>query len=456
MAPVEMRAPAARRPQFPVVWLLWLAAAGNGAVVIWLWVHGGGVSLAGTLGGLLTSLGRLTALVGTYLVLLQVLMLARIPWLERRIGFDRLTVWHRRNGKMAITLVVAHVPLIVAGYAISFEIPLHAQISELYDYYPGMVTATVGTVVLIAVVLSSLVVVRRRLPYEAWYFVHLSVYAGILLAYFHQIPTGNEFVVNPAQRDYWYALYIVTVLILIAFRVVAPFLHWWRYRLRVTEVRRESPDVVSVYMKGRNLERLGARGGQFFLWRFLSRGRWWQAHPFSLSAPPDGRSLRITVKDVGNFSGRLDGLRVGTRVIAEGPFGTFTPALSEGASVALIAGGIGITPLRAMLDELLGCGRDVTLIHRVVDEQDLVLSAELADTASAGDLTVIDVVGDHRNPEGAHLLSAEHLKQLIPDIAEREVYLCGPPAMMARVRASLRSEGVSRHSIHSERFALAA
>jgi ferredoxin-NADP reductase len=143
-------------------------------------------------------------------------------------------------------------------------------------------------------------------------------------------------------------------------------------------------------------------------------------------------------------------------VIAEGPFGTFTPALSNDASVALIAGGIGITPLRAMLDELLGRGRDVTLIHRVLDEQDLVLGAELGEAANAGALTVIDVVGDHKSPEGAHLLSGEHLKQLIPDIGEREVYLCGPPAMMARVRAGLRSEGVSRRSIHSERFALAA
>lgn len=445
-----------RRSRLPVVWLLWLAAAGNGAVVIWLWVHGGGLSLAGTLGGLLTSLGRLTALVGTYLVLLQVMMLARIPWLERSVGFDRLTVWHRRNGKAAIILVVAHVPLIVAGYAMEVQISLGEQIDELYGYYPGMVTATIGTGLLIAVVVSSLGAIRRRVPYEAWYALHLSVYAGILLSYFHQIPTGNEFTANAVQRDYWYALYIVTILVLIAFRVVAPVFHWWRYRLRVTAVRRESPDVVSVYIDGRNLERLGARGGQFFLWRFLSRGRWWQAHPFSLSAPPDGSSLRITVKDVGGFSGRLGKLRPGTAVIAEGPFGTFTPALADGADVALIAGGIGITPLRAMLDELLRRGREVTVIHRVLHERDLVLGAEIAEIAGAGGATVVNVVGDHESPEGAALLSGEHLKRLIPDIAAREVFLCGPPGMMRHVRAGLRAEGVPRRSIHSERFALAA
>ncbi len=434
------------------VWLLWLAAFGNGVVVVWLWVHGGGISLSGTLGGLLTSLGRLTALIGTYLVLLQVLMLARIPWLERRVGFDRLTVWHRRNGKVAVSLVVAHVPLIVVGYAMTSELSVGSQISELFDSYPGMVTATAGTGLLIGVLVSSLVIVRRRLAYEAWYMLHLSVYAAILLAYFHQIPTGNEFSANATQRDYWYALYAATVVLVIAFRVIAPMRHYLRYRLRVVEVRRESPDVVSIYIAGRNLDRLNAHGGQFFLWRFLSRGRWWQAHPFSLSAPPGAHRLRITVKDVGGFSGRLGELRPGTAVIAEGPFGTFTPALVRRERVALIAGGIGLTPLRAMLDELLERGLAVTLIHRVLREQDLVLADELASSGAV----IVNVVGDHESPDSARLLSSEHLQDLIPDIAEREVYLCGPPAMMSHVRASLSGVGVASNRIHSERFALAA
>jgi len=437
--------------------LLWLAALGNGGVVVWMWAHGGGIaSLSENLGTLLTSLGRLTALLGTYLVLVQVLLLARLPWIERRIGFDRLTVWHRRNGKVAVSLVVAHVPLIVTGYAMTVHISIGAQIRELFSGYPGMVTATIGTALLIAVVLSSLTIARRRLPYEAWYLVHLSVYGAILLAYFHQIPTGNEFIGHTSQRDYWYALYVVTIGLLLAFRVGAPALRYRRYRLRVSDVRRESPDVVSIYIEGRGLQRLNARGGQFFLWRFLSRGRWWQAHPFSLSAPPGGRSLRITVKDVGNFSARLAELRPGTAVIAEGPFGTFTPELSGERPVALIAGGIGITPMRAMLDELLRRGHALTVIHRVLHERDLVLSGELCQLTSAHGATVVNVVGDHEGQDGTRLLSSEHLRELVPDIAERDVYLCGPLEMMRHVRSSLLSAGTPPGRIHSERFALAA
>ena len=441
----------------PLVLALWVALLGNGGAVLWLWLHGGGITLAEeNLGGLFTSLGRVTALVGTYMVLVQVMLLARVPWLERRIGFDRLTVWHRRNGKVAVSLVVAHVPLIVVGYALSSQTSLGAQISDLYTSYPGMITATVGTVVLIVVVLSSLMLVRRRLRYELWYLVHLTVYAGILLAYFHQIPTGNEFSANAVQRDYWYGLYALAIALLVGFRFLAPALGFWRYRLRVLEVRRESPRVVSVYLHGRQLERLGGRGGQFFLWRFLTRSRWWQSHPFSLSAPPDGRSLRITVKDVGDFTRLLCDLRPGTPVIAEGPFGTFTPARTTGHGVALIAGGIGITPLRAMLDELVARGQPVAVIHRVLDEEDLVLSGELAEYARDGAVQVVNVVGDHVSAGGTSLLSGEHLRELIPDLHSRDVFVCGPPGMMSHVRAGLASLGIPDSRIHSERFALAA
>lgn len=439
----------------PTVLALWAGAAGNGAAVLWLWLHGGGVSLAGTLGGLFTSLGRVTALLGTYLVLVQVVLLARVPWLERRVGFDRLTVWHRRNGKIAISLVVLHVPLIILGYSLTDQTSLGKEISSLYSSYPGMVTATIGTVVLAGVVVSSLLVIRRRLRYEAWYFVHLTVYTGILLAYFHQVPTGNEFSANAVQRDYWYALYALAIALLVGFRLLMPALGFWRHRLRVVEVRRESPNVVSVYMQGRALDRLGGRGGQFFLWRFMTRARWWQAHPFSLSAAPDGRTLRITVKAVGDFSGLVGELAPGTAVIAEGPFGTFTPTRSSGRGAALIAGGIGITPLRAMLEELIAHGEPVTLIHRVLDETELVFRDEIADYARDGAVEVINVVGDHLGDEGARLLDSTHLLQLVPDLAERDVFVCGPPAMMRYVRDGLASIGVPARNIHSERFALA-
>jgi len=429
------------------------AVAANAGAIVWLWAHGGNLQHLSRTGDLLTSLGRLTGLLSAYLALVQVLLLARMPWLERAIGFDRLSRWHRWNGHATLDLVLAHVVLTVWGYALLDRYTLPHELSTMLGggIYPGMITATVGTALIVIVVVSSIVVVRRRLRYEWWYAVHLAAYAGIALAWFHQIPTGNELVLDTVAADYWRSLYVATLALLLVFRFARPLAHAFRYRLRVDEVVEEGPGVVSLRIRGRGLHRLGAEAGQFFLWRFLDRRRFWAAHPFSLSEAPDGRSLRITVKALGDFSSRLAEVRPGTRVLAEGPFGTFTAAARRRPRVALVAGGIGVTPVRALLEELDG---DVVVLYRVVDERDLVLADELDELAAERGAVVHHVVGDHRLPGNERLLSPEHLRELVPDLPRRDVFVCGPPAMTEATRRNLVAAGVPRRHIHEEQFAL--
>jgi predicted ferric reductase len=436
-----------------ISYLAWTVLAINAVVIVWLWLYDGGVSTVHGYGDLWTSIGRVTGLLSAYLALIQVLLLSRLPWLERNIGFDRLTVWHRLNGKVCLILVLAHVVFITIGYAaIDLDKPsVWTEVSRILTNYPSMVTATVGTVLMIAVVVTSLVIVRRRLRYESWYFVHLTVYAGLALAWFHQIPSGNDLTTNVAASTYWNALYVVTLALLIIFRLAVPAFHAFWYGLKVSDLVDEGAGVVSIHLAGRHLDHLHARAGQFFLWRFLTRGRWWSSHPFSLSQAPDGRSLRITVKNVGDFTREIGGVARGTRVIAEGPFGVFTAAVRRRERVLMIAGGIGITPIRAMFEEMTG---DIVCIYRVIRESDLVLRGEIDRIARDRGLTVHYVVGDHTAPGGARLLSTEHLLEMVPDLVDREIFLCGPPVMMHFATKHLLAAGVPFKYIHTELFAL--
>ena len=444
----------ARRAPSPIpLWIALVIVAANVALMVWLWYDGGNVTHLKSTGDFLVSIARITGLLGAFSALLQVLLLARIPWIERSVGFDRLTVWHRWNGHACLYLVLAHVAFSVWGYAALDKLPLSKEISQMLTggIYPGMITATIGTVLLIAVVVSSVVVVRRHVRYEAWYAIHLTVYASIALAWFHQIPTGNELVVDRLAADYWRGLYLATLALLLGYRVLVPLVNAFRYRLRVADVVHEGEGVVSLRIEGRRLERLRAQSGQFFLWRFLNRERWWASHPFSLSAAPDGRSLRITIKDLGDFTHRAGSIRPGTRIVAEGPFGVFTDAMRRRTKVALIGGGIGITPIRSLLEEMDG---DVAVVYRVVSEDDVIFGQELRELAAEKGAALHIVVGDHRSDEGSRLLSPAHLEELVPDIAEREVYVCGPPAMADAARKSVRKAHVPSRYIHTERFAL--
>lgn len=431
--------------------ILWLLFWGNAIAIVILWWRGGNVSGVHTAGQALSSAGRITGLLGAYLLLVQVLLLARLRWLEQNTGFDRLTVWHRRNGKLCLYLVLAHVVFITVGYALTDRLSVPAEAYTLLTSYPGMVTATIGTALMIVVVLTSLAIVRRRLRYETWYFVHFTAYAAIILGWFHQIPTGNEFITNPAATTYWTALYLVTLALLVLFRLLQPT---WRnlwHRLRVAEVIVESSTAVSVRMTGRHLDGFRARAGQFFLWRFLTPERWWESHPFSLSEAPDGRSFRITVKNSGDFTRGIGNLKPGTAVIAEGPFGMFTEDSRRREGVLLVAGGIGITPIRALVEEMPG---DLVLIYRVMREDDLIFRDELERIARYRDIELHYVVGDHAAPGNEDLLSSEHLRELVPDIIERDIFLCGPPGMMDVLERNVRRAGVPRKQIHTERFAL--
>ena len=431
---------------------VWTVVLANTAAIVWLWIHGGNLTLKSS-GDVLTSIARLTGLVSAYLALIQVILLARVPALERLVGFDRLSVWHRWNGHACLDLVLAHVLFSVWGYALLDKISLPKEVGTMLGggVYPGMITATVGTAMLIAVVATSIVIVRRRLRYEWWYSVHLLAYGGIALAWFHQIPTGNELVLSTIAADYWRALYVATIALLVVFRLGVPAVAAFRYRLRVAAVVDEGPGVVSLWITGRGLHRLNAHPGQFFLWRFLTRGRWWKAHPFSLSAAPDGRSLRITVKALGDDTARIGDIPVGSRVVAEGPFGVFTESSRSRERVLLIAGGIGITPVRALLQRMQG---DVIALYRVVTEADVIFRRELDELARETGAELHYVVGDHTTDDGRRYLTPQHLLELVPDITDREVYVCGPPALIDIVTRHVREAGVPRRHVHAERFAL--
>ena len=408
----------------------------NALVVVALWGPAGVRDIHDT-ASLLTGLGRVTGLLGAYLALVQLLLLARIPGLD----LERLVRVHRWNGFACLTLLVAHAVLITAGYTLGDRIALPDEVSRLISGYPGMITATAGLVALIAVTVTSVVVVRRRLRYETWYFVHLYAYLGVALAFSHQLATGSSFVGRPGARAYWYALYAVTLGSLVVFRIAVPLWRSLRHRLEVVRVVDEGPGVVSLEIGGRRLDRLKARPGQFFMWRFLTRRHWWEAHPFSLSAAPDGRRLRITVKGLGDYTTSLRDVPPGTRVIAEGPFGGFRPA---GRGVALIAGGVGITPVRALLEDLPG---DVAVVYRAARDEEVILRAELDELARARGAELHYVLG-------VEPLSPEQLLELVPDIAERDVFVCGPPAMTDATRESLGRSGVPRRQVFVERFAL--
>jgi predicted ferric reductase len=394
--------------------------------------------------------------VGLHLALaliLQLVLIARLPWLDRRIGMDQLTRWHRWVGLTIFWLVLLHPTLMIVGYARYEGFTVPEQFVSFAGVFPtlmGMIAA--GTVIVVVALSTRLA--RRRLSYEAWHAVHVLLYAAITLAVIHQVYEVSTFRESPITMAYWWLLWGLAIAAFISGRFVTPLRLNARHRLRVAKVVPESDNVTSVYVTGRDLDRLQARPGQFFIWRFLGYNTWWQANPFSLSAAPDGQHLRLTPKAVGTTSAGLRHVPVGTRVFVEGPYGAFTSRQRSRDATLLIAGGIGITPIRALVEELTG---PVTVLYRVHTMADAVLLKELEELARTRSTRVQVLTGrtGAGNPPNTPF-EPDNLAALVPDIRERDVFVCGPPAMMSAVLRSLRTLGVPRHQVHAELFSLAA
>ncbi|MEI2779269.1 MAG: ferredoxin reductase family protein [Tetrasphaera sp.] len=425
-----------------------------------LWVAGGGLSEVGTIAGFVTTFGRLTGLIASALLLVQVFLMARVPWVEKAWGQDELVRTHRWVGFTSFNLMLAHIVLITIGYAAASPAGLWGTIVDFTVNYPGMLLAIAGTLALCMVVVTSLKKARAKLRYESWHLIHLYGYLGAGLALPHQLWTGQEFLSSTVATVFWWSLYGATLAAVLVWRIAVPLLRSRRSDLRVSEVRADAPDVTTVTLTGHGLNRLGAQAGQFFNWRFVDGPGWSRANPYSLSAAPTDNSMRITVKHLGDGSSRLAQLKPGTRALIEGPYGRLHPGVRTRQKVLLMGAGIGITPMRALLEALPQHSGDVTIIHRVGSQDDLVLGEEIAALAARHGARYVVAAG-HRAPgrtswlpaQAAHLSDVDGLLHLVPDVAERDVYICGSPAWMDAANLAVLAAGVPTEAVHIEHFA---
>jgi predicted ferric reductase len=431
-----------------VSWAAWVAGIGMGLTVA-MQVSTMNITDINTVYGAIVSASRLAALVGTYLSVIGIFLIARIPAVEKSIGHDQLVIWHRNLGPWSLYLIGAHFLLVVVGYAGQDQMSLASEIWRMLNDFAWMWWALVGLVLMVQAGITSYKKTRAKYSYETWWILHVLTYGAVASVFMHQIENGQMFIGHPLNRAYWIGLYALMAFSVIYWRFALPVACSLRHDLRVESVVEESPDVYSVIMKGRNLAALGAEGGQFFEWRFASRGHFLVAHPYSLSASPTARYIRITVKGLGDHSRSMATIKPGTRVFIEGPYGAFRAGQAKKKRVVLIGGGIGVTPVRALLDEFKDSVR-IDFIYRVSREEDLALKDELDQIAqrSGGSTAIHYMVGSRSQ----YPMDAAHLLSVVPHVRQSDIYICGPKALVWAVMQAADELGISPDRVHNEEF----
>ena len=442
----------ARRPPAPNLERANAMATAAGAglgITVFLTFSTESLSALSTRGEALIFLGRIAGMCAAYAMLVLVLLVARLPVVERAVGQDRLVAWHRRVGPWPLYLVVAHGALITVGYAQQARAGVLAELWTLLSTYPGVLAGTAGAAMLVMAGVTSYRRARSRMRYETWWSVHLYTYLALYLAFSHQTATGQPFVGHHLARLVWTAMWLGGLATVLVCRVGLPLSRTLRHLPVVETVEQDAPGVVTIVVRCRALDRLPIAGGQFLQWRILRPGLWWQAHPYSISAlPRDGR-LRITCKTDGDYGRALARLKPGARLAIEGPYGAFTREARRTDAVALIGAGVGITPVASLLEDLPP-EADAVVLVRGHSERDLVLRDDVRRLAHRQGARLYELTGDRHDVR----LDAAALTAMVPDMAGRDVYVCGPPGFVSAVERSAGEAGVAPDRFHAERFEL--
>ena len=429
-----------------------MAAAGFVLLVtlgLW-WRHGGLDLLLGGGTDTLTGLGELFGLIAALAALGGLLLTSRPRWMERRFGQDGLLVAHRWFGIATVFAVLIHAVADTWAWGATSGGTIVTGLVDLLANQAWMVAATASFVIFLTIGLTSWRRIRTRIPYESWYFLHLTGYLAVLLGFGHQLTLGFD-ISTDRLAFLWWTLLFVVVAVLVLWSRFGDLARSTGRAFYVTAVSREANGMGSLHVSGPGVRRLRVGGGQFFGIRALTKDLWWQVHPFSVSAAPTTAGLRFTIKELGEDSARLLRLRPGTRLMLEGPYGVFTVEQSEGAPVLLIAGGAGIGPIRALLED---CGphQSPIVVVRVHDVADVAHRSELERMLASRNGRLHIVAGPRRLFARRDPFAPEALRALAPDLRDRHVFVCGPPSLESAIISSARRAGVPARHIHHERF----
>lgn len=404
------------------------------------------------------SIGALFGLFLALSVLHQFLLQSRLNAIERYIGTMLVHRIHRYNAYLIFFLLLLHPFLVTLGHSGLHEISYFEQLADELKYYSWVWLALIATIILLAVIVSSINIARKRLRYEWWYLIHLSVYIAVLMAFWHQISNGTDLLVSDKFRAYWIGLYVVILGSLLYFRFIKIIGRYFKYQFTVSKVVKEADGVVSIYISTKKpLPPDFFIPGQFGIWRFFNKRLWWQAHPFTISSGNPVNRLRLTPKAIGDYTTDLQRIRPGTKLLFDGPHGVFTIDRLDDSKPLFIAGGIGITPIRSMLEGLAEKAKNAIVIYNVRTKADLALKDEL-DTIAKASGAKIHYVFSSKAPAGElkGIVDSELLRKLVPDLKKRKIALCGPPSMMDAVTETLVQLGVPKKQILTERFAFTA
>jgi len=414
----------------------------NFYLILYFWFTNSIYLINGTASGdILIALGRLAGLLSEFLILIQLLLISRFAFIEKQYGFDKLISLHKKIGFFLGVFLISHPILLTIGYAQSRSISFVTQFINFITKWNGVFGAAIALLIIVFIAIISIKKYRAKISYEIWYFLHLPLYIAVAIAFGHQINTGD--MSAGGAMFYWFLINLVTIGIVIFYRFLRPIYLFFKHSFRIEKIVQENTNVYSIYITGKNMSQYRFQSGQYANLIFLQKNMMFH-HPFSYSDVYNGKYLRFTIKASGDFTSKIENLKIGTRVWIDGPFGVFTLNKLVNNKVVFIAGGIGITPILSMIKSISNT-QNAVLLYSNKSEEDINFWHEISKSQ-------IESHYFNTSLEVHNRINVDKIIKICPDYKDRDFYLCGPVQMTIKLVKDLKKVGVTSEQIHFEKF----
>jgi len=398
----------------------------------------------------LLELGVAFGLIAYPLVTLEFLLVGRLRGISQLYGNDVLMFFHKYMGIAALLFVIGHAALVSQGRITPFN-PFSG---------PAMLRDGAWAFWLL-VGLAVTAIFRRalRLPYGFWMVLHSLLALGIVAFGLKHILAVQAYTSQPMLHGLMIAYFLAFLLPMLRYRVWES-VRMWRRPWHVVANRDEGGRSRTLVVEPLGHSGFGFQPGQF-AWLSTGHPLVSEQHPISMASSAElapNRRIEFSIRDLGDWSGRtVPRVAAGSQIYVNGPFGGFSLDREPGQGFVLIAGGIGITPMRSMLLTMRDRGdvRPVILFYAERDSESLILREELLRLTREMSLTLVFVL--KAPPVGwtgeQGRIDADLLRRYLPVQFKRyQYFMCGPPAMMDAIEEHLAGLRVPQTRVHTERF----
>jgi predicted ferric reductase len=409
-------------------------------VIIWAFMEPLGLRFSG-LNSITTSLGQIFGLVGMVLFSINLILAGRFKWLDKYFkGLDKVYVNHAKLGAISFSFLLFHPLFLVVKY-VTFSIRDAGMFFVPFVNMP----ITWGIISLLLMILLICLTFYFRMKYQNWKLSHKFMVVVFIFAIMHTFLISSDISRNNLLRYYILILAISGLIISIRKAFVDKFLNN-KFKYKVIKGLELNKDILEIEMEPLN-NKMSFESGQFAFFSFISGLVGSESHPFSISSSNKENNLKITVKNLGDYTSQLKNIKNGDLVLIEGPFGHFSYKNYPGKNQIWIAGGIGITPFFSMAQNLES-DYHVDLFYAVKESNEAIYIKEFMDIMQNNSNFKFTLWDSSKNG----YINAGSVSTVSGGLNDKDIFFCGPPPLMESLEKQFVSLDVDIKKIHYENF----